>query len=245
MLTSISVTIENDYINGGVRIKSDSNINEIGDIASVVISRRPVLSSVWTDVYVIEVDSAEDLSFDLLDILTLSGTAYNYNIDLMPAGSIIPLESEVFYDIKFKFEGLFVGNFERFYVAGTNFRTETKQNMQVEYVTTLAGKYPYRVCNSDTNYATGTSSGLFLRLTDDKRSFVPDDNHEYSNEVLEFLCDGTSKILKTHDGQMWNVSIDANPNKVYSDYTGMNALQFSWTEIDSVPTSGMIRMAGE
>lgn len=245
MLNSISVSIENDYIHGGIRIKSTSNVNKIGDIASVVISRRPVSSSIWADVYVIEVNGAEDLSFDLLDILALSGTAYNYNIDLMPTGSIIPLESEVFYNIKFKFEGLFIGNFERFYVAGTNFKTETKRNMQVEYVTTLSGKYPYRVSNSETNYTTGSSSGLFLKLTDNQKSFEPDYNHSYSNEVLEFLCDGGSKILKTHDGQMWYVSIDGNPNKIYSDYEGMNALQFNWTEIGEVPASGMIRMAGE
>lgn len=245
MLNSITPSIENDFINGGIRLKSKAKVEDLGNIASIVISRRESSKSEWVKVYAKDIAHVEDLNFDLLDILTLSGITYNYSIDLMSVDSIVPLETEIFENIKSQFYGLLVGNFDKFYVAGTNFKTETKRNMQVEYVTTLAGRYPYRICNAETNYTTGSSSGLFLKLTENKKNFIPDDNNSYSNEVLNFLCDGTSKIIKTHDGQIWYVSIDGNPRKVYSEFLGLNALEFSWTEIGEIPQAGMVVMAGE
>lgn len=245
MLTTISVQIENDPYNGGIRIKAYPSTTSYGEVASVVISRKESSKRDWTDVYTIKVSSIKDLTFDLLDIVTKSGTEYSYNIELMSSDGIMPIESQMFENIKFKFEGLFIGNFSKCYVAGTNFKTETKRNTNVEYVNTLSGKYPYRVSNADTDYITGTSSGLFLKLSANRRSFEPDCNHSFSDEVLDFLCDGSNKILKTHDSQMWCVSIDSNPSKVYSDYHGMNSIQFAWTEIEQLPTSGMLRMVGD
>lgn len=240
MLTYIYINFENDPRNCGVKIQSFALKNRIDNISKIVISRKEVNSYSWKDIHVIDVNSVSDLTFECLDILTLSGKTYSYNVELMSSSSVMPIETELHEGITTHFEGLFVGDFEKYYVAGTNYKTETKRNMQVEYVTTLSGRYPFRISNADTNYTTGTSSGLFLKLDSTGKSFIPDDHHEYSNEVLDFLCDGNAKILKTHDGQAWYVSIDGNPNKVYSEFYGMNALQFNWTEIGELPTTGMV-----
>lgn len=245
MLTSISVQIENDPINGGIRIKSFPTSGSYNHLSSIVISRKEPDGLSFDEIFKIDVVNIGSLSFDLLDIVTRSGSKYTYSIDLMSSGNLMPVESGLFENIEFKFEGLFVGDFNQKYVAGTNFETDIKMNTNVEYVTTLSGRHPYRISNADTNYITGNSSGLFLRLTDDNKKFIPDYDHSFSNEVLYFLCNGSNKVLKTHDGQMWYVSIDANPSKIYSNFYGMNAIQFSWTEIDDLPTFGMLRMEGE
>lgn len=244
MLTLISVQIENDPHSCGIRIKSSLKTDTIENISSVVISRKEATKATWRDIYTIEVTKLGNLAFELLDISTKSGTEYIYNIDVYGKNSQLPIEFEQFDSIKCKFDSLYVGDTNKGYFAATNFKTETKRNTQVEYVTTLSGKYPHRISNSDTDYTTGTSTGLFLKLSEDKKRLEPDYDHSYSDEVLNFLCDGKNKIIKTHDGQIWYVSIDGSPNKVYSDYIGMNAIQFSWTEIGSVPTYGMVRMAG-
>lgn len=240
MLTYINVTIQNDPYKGGLVIKATPNVDDVGGIASIVIGRKRSDSTKWTEIHTISVTTIEDLSFELVDYITLSGVSYSYNFGIMDADSILPIESGTIENIKCTFEGLFVGNANAQYIAGSNFKTETKRNTQRQYVTTLAGRYPYAVSNADTNYTTGKSTGLFLRLTDDQKRFIPDNDHSYANEVLDFLIDDTAKIIKTHDGQAWYVSIDANPSETYSDFMGVHPISFNWTEIGELPNMGLV-----
>ena len=235
LLTSITVTVTNNPYLCGIEITSTANVESVGSITSVVINRSENDGS-YEVIKTIEVTDVADLTFDLLDASAKSGSQYEYSINLM-AGETIS-EFGVSDAVQCSFCGLFVGDSTGYYIAGTNFKTETKRNILREYVTTLAGRYPYAVSNADTNYTTGTSTGLFLQLTPDKKSFLPDTYHTYSNAVVDFLCNGNPKILKTHDGQAWYVSIDASPNVVYSDFTGNNAVQFSWTEVGELPMDG-------
>ena len=240
MLTYINVTIENNPYKGGLVVKSTSNVDNIGDVASIVISRKRSDSNKWEEIHTIPVAAIEDLSFELVDYITLSGVSYDYNFDIMDSAGLIPIEFGIIDNTKCSFEGLFVGNKNAQYIAGANFKTETSRNIQRQYVTTLAGRYPYAVSNADTNYTTGRSSGMFLKLADDLKRLIPDRDHSYASEVLYFLTDGTTKIVKTHDGQAWYVSIDASPKEVYSEFTGGHSIEFAWTEIGELPNIGLV-----
>ena len=239
MLTYINVTVENNQYRGGIEINSVANTENIGDVTSVKIWRKTEGETSWNELHTIEVSSVDDLNFGLFDILSVSGKKYSYGIDVMADNTIV--ESGLFDDIECDFQGLFIGNFDRQYVAGTNFKVDTTRNTSVEYVVTLSGRTPHSVSNANTNYSSGSASGLFLKLSDDKKKFVPDYDHSYSNEVLDFLTDYSYKILKTHDGQIWYVSIDANPSSPFNEhYTGMNQVQFNWTEVGDLPAFGMV-----
>lgn len=242
MLTSITVVVQNNPYLCGIELASAVNVQSVGDITSVVIYRKEG-EGVFEVVGEIEVTQLSDLTFDILDAGTKSGTPYTYSIDVMQGDTIA--EFQTYDPVLCAFEGLFIGNEEAYYIAGTNFKTETKRNIQREYVKTLSGRYPYAISNADTDYTSGTSTGLFLQLTQDRKKFLPDTYHSMSDRVIDFLCDGTPKILKTHDGQVWYVSIDASPNTVYSEFIGNNAVQFGWTEIDDVPLESLIYLTGE
>lgn len=239
MLTYIKITAQNNPYRGGIEIKSEANVDTLSNVTKIRIMRK-VTGGSWNEIQSIGVSSIDDLNFSLLDISTISGKSYSYSFDVMNGTSIV--ENGLTDYIPFSFEGLFVGNFDKQYVAGSNFSVDSVQrNTSKTYVTTLSGKYPYAVSNANSNYTTGTASGLFLELTDDKRKFVPDYNHSYSNSIVDFLTDGTYKILKTHDGQAWFVSIDQNVSLPSNEhYTGMNAVQFNWTEIGDMPVFGMV-----
>lgn len=239
-LSSVTITFSNNPYVGGIEIHSVANTEELGSINKMVILRRISGSTDWNEITTITISSVADLTFNKIDILTLSGIRYEYSVDLKNNDEI--LESEIADGIECWFDGLFIGDFETQYVAGTNFKTDYITNQSVEYVETLNSKYPYRVSNGISNYCTGTSEGLFLELTSDKKGFKPDTYHTYSDRVLDFLRDGGTKILKTHDGHGWCVAIDNQPTKVYSDFLGLNAISFKWTEINAFPTSGL---AGE
>jgi len=50
------------------------------------------------------------------------------------------------------------------------------------------------------------------------------------------LSDGTDKILKTSDGEVWYVSVDPGINITSDDhFIGSNKIEFNWTEIGDVP----------
>ena len=240
MLTKNQVEIKNDPFRGGIQITSHALTNDVSDVGYLSISRKMTGTFDWSSLHTMKISSANDFNFSCFDITAKSGYEYEYVIDIIGSDGASILEFWVSDAVKCSFRGLFVGDDNKQYMAGVNFKTETKMNTQVEYVTTLSGKYPYRIQNAETNYVTGVSSGLFLKLSDDKKRFVPDYNHSYSDEVLRFLCDGNSKIIKTHDGQGWYVSIDANASKVYSDFEGMNSISFNWTQISDLPPLGVV-----
>lgn len=239
MLTYMSATIENDPYNGGIRITGNKSGSSIGSIKKLVVSRKIYGTSSWTDIYTKNITNANDFNIALLDITAKPEYSYSYTISLN--GTNTTIEFQIYDNIKCVLDGLFVGNFDKQYVAYTNAETDTKKNNQVNYVVTLAGRTPYRVANSQVNYTTGSSSGLFTKLTVDKKKLVPDYNREYTNEILDFLTDGTAKILKTNDGDIWYVSIDDGANAGFNDrYFGMNGISFNWTEIGDVPPFGMV-----
>lgn len=240
MLTYINVSAQNEPFKGCIAIKSTSLTDNIGEASSIIVSRKCYNDTDWSVIRTVSLDSAESLSFELFDYSVKSGTSYSYNFDIMKENDIVPIESGMIENIDFTLDGLFVGNSQKQYIACSNFKTEVSRNNSVEYAMTVASKYPYAISNSALNYSTGKSSGLFMHFDDNMRRFVPDNDHSYATEILDFLTDGTPKIIKTHAGQIWYVSINANPKELYSDYIGMHLIEFSWTEIGELPISELV-----
>lgn len=239
MLTYITVDISNNMYRGGIEISATKNKDSLGNATAIKISRKAKNKPGWFDVYTQQLETVDDLSFNLFDITTICGITYSYSFDVMAGNGII--ESGTIEDVQCWFEGLFVGDFIKQYVAGSNYTTDVKRNREVAYVTTLGSRTPYRVSNGLANYSTGSSSGLFLRLTDDKKGFVPDVDHSFCDEVVEFLSDGNGKVLKTHDGQAWYISIDGAIDIPFNErFGGMNSVSFNWTEIGDIPAFGMV-----
>ena len=242
MLSLLSVTIANNPYNGSIDIEAKPVASSVENTFSITISRRESSGGAWVDIYKKNIATRKDMNFKLSDILAVCGTYYHYNISVYNGNSLV--ESQMWENVQCNFDGLFVGDFNKVYVAGSNFKTDYKINRIVEYVTTLASKYPFAVSNADVNYVTGTTTALFLPVTSDGRKFERDWYSKYTDEVMDFLRDGNEKIIKTHDGHIWYVMINGDPQQVNGGYWGANDIQFSWTEIGSVPTSGMLE-AGE
>lgn len=240
MLSYLKASIKSNPYVGSIEIEIAPNKDVFENTFSMTISRRKVEGGSWTDIYNREISSTEEAKMKLIDILAVSGTKYHYNIDIYEGDSFI--ESQLYEDIQCQLDGLFVGDFNKVYVAGSNFKTDFQVNRIVEYVTTLASRYPYAVSNAAVNYITGTSTALFLPLTEDNRKFERDYYSKYTDEVLSFLRDGNEKILKTHDGHIWYILIDANIQQINSGFWGANDIQFAWTEIGEVPQYGLLEV---
>lgn len=252
----LTVTINNDPYLGGIKITTVADPEQIEDISTIsrlTIDKAKseegrdsggnIIEDAWHQIYEKEILAVEDLNNELLDIYTVNNTSYDYTVRLWDDTGENPVTIETYPidDNEFWFDGLLVGNTNKAYLAGTNWEVSKQLNTQAEYVSTMSGKYPFRVTNADTCYYSGGASGLFLKVTDDKHSFIPDYDHKYSKEVVEFLADHTEKILKTSEGEAWFVTI-ANVVTASSNerYTGMNGVEFNWTEIGEVPNNGLV-----
>lgn len=228
------MTFENDPYLGGIKITSTKKKSSIGSVTEVKIYRKSLGQS-WEYLKSIEISSANDLNFSFLDIAVASGKDYMYYVDILADTSIV--ETQTYDAVSCWFEGLFIGNDTGSYMAGTNVEINETINTQVEYVTTLSSRTPFRVSNTNVNYSTVDVSALFMKLSDDKKKFIVDKSYDYLNKVIAFLTDGTGKIIKYEDGRIWYASIDAAIVKPFNDrYIGNNGVQFSFTEIGDVPT---------
>lgn len=210
----------------------------LGYIAYMFVYRRVHgVGNTYSKIYEKPITSLDDLNVTEKDIISNSGATYDYYIELADSNTseYNVLEFDTVSNVESWFQGLFVGNYEKQYVAHLSCSTSVTRNTESKYVTTLLGRTPYVVSNSNLNYSTGSSQGLFSRL-DNNNQPIAELTDEYRNEVVDFLTDGTDKILKTSTGGIWLVSIDPQINIEPDDnYLGFNIISFDWTEIDDVP----------
>lgn len=237
MLTKINVSIQDDPFEGGIVITSTANISTLRGITAIRFSRKKSDEWSWTTVHTVPVTFLSDLNFKLLDYLIMGGHTYSYSIDVLNGDAIV--EMDIIENIPCTSDCLFIGNQSQHFLARADFKTTINRNRSVAFVETLRGKYPYMVSNSELDYVSGTTTGLFLELDDGKHSLKPDLYHEYTDRVMDFLCDGTNKILRTHDGHIYNIGIEGNPKENYSEFWGASAIEFNWREIGDVPETGM------
>lgn len=241
MLTSISVTVTPNTRTGMINISSVAAVSRVGDISRITISRKESGGTRFTVVKTIDVSALSDLTFELADISGISGKSYDYAVYVYGSDTIIPAEQDLFQNNKCVVDGLFIGDETAQYLAVANFKTEHIRNIEVEHVATLSGRLPYRISNADTNYESGKSSGLFMYIQG--CTLVPDYYHTLSKEILDWLTDGNNKILKTHDGQAWVVSIDNKPAETYNEFLGAQTIEFDWVEIGELEDEELVEVS--
>lgn len=240
MISFLNIEVSNNPYNCCIELHFTTTLQYISGFNKIDILRKEGDSISWRKVYSRNVSEASDLDFTVLDLLTLPGKIYTYSVDIRN-DTEIPTLSQTLDPVECWYEGMFIGNANYQFVAGTNFQVSPKLNTVVEYVNTLGSRTPYRVSNAETCYYTGDASGLFLRLTPDKKRFVPDYDHTYSISVADFLSYGEDFILKTPEGQIWLVAADKVIDlKNNERFLGMNEVEFSWTETGDLPLAWVV-----
>lgn len=237
-LSSVAMEIVNNPIKGYVEYVSTKQENPSEEIMYVLIYRKKHNTDQdYIRVYEKVIVSLDSLTFTDYDITARSGTSYDYLIELTDgneAGYQV-IEYGRVENVTCWFDGLFIGNDEKQYLAPLNCSTSYARNTQANYVMTLNGRTPYRISNANTNYATGQSSALFAMLDEHNQPVVAG-AREYVEEAIDFLTDGTQKVLKTSDGDAWYVSVDSTVNVPSNDhYIGLDMIDFSWTETGDLP----------
>lgn len=224
-----------------VRISCTATAGSIGSISSVVLKRR-YTNSTWTTILTKSVSSLSDLTFIYDDVCVRSGYSYDY-IVIPRIGTIEQVG--VMASCSCKFTGIYIGDDTGSWVALFNSEYTKQKNKQVAYITPLSGKYPRVVSNADTDYMTGSVTGLFLPVGDDCEPDVAN-AYVYKNAVLDMLNNKKPKLLKLYNGDAWVVSIDQGVKENSSRFEGASTISFNWTEIAALdtPPSSLVTNAG-
>lgn len=240
MIDFMTITAENNIHTCCIEIRFSTTLASISGFDKIAVNKKVNGTTTWKKIYEKEVSDRDDLFFTLSDLLVIPYNSYVYSVDLI-LGSNPPSLTQMLDPVECSYEGLFVGNSDKQFIATASYETEAKLNTQVQYVNTLNGRTPYRVSNAETCYYTGSSSGLFLEVDMNTGKLIPDNNHMRSVSVADFLTDGTDKLLKTEEGQIWYVSIDETVDLPFNDrYMGMNGVQFNWTEVGDLPLAWVV-----
>lgn len=256
----IQGTIKNNERHGILTIECTQVSSDLGGANNIVVYKKCTSLNTsgfqnedntnWFMVAKADIANRNEIDFAYNDFMVKSGVKYDYHIDLRIGESIIDMVDlsavcrfngiSVCYQKSVTVEAEGTGieqKYNTWAVISTEFGSKShamkfdiKKNMDVQYVKTLKGKYPIRINNSDQNYYSGSCTGLFMP-TEECGAPTTDGANAYKEYVMEFLCDGTEKILRTGSGKAMIVSIDGTPSEDWSEYNGLSTITFSWTQI--------------
>jgi len=185
----------------------------LSEIDALVIKRRKVGKFDWVALYKKDISAVDDLSFIFVDKTAQSNQEYEYCIVPLMSGD----SSEGEYNINTvtsSFDGLFlIGSDNTFNTILDTEITGIKRNKTSSVQATLGRKYPYVISNGSSNYLTGKATGTFIEFIESTCSWDIDNGWRYRQDLMDFLTDGTQKILKYHDGRIWLVNIESDPSE--------------------------------
>lgn len=225
-------------------------------ITNLLVKRQDTsgTSGKWLTLYSQPITQASDMDFTYIDFLNQHGKTYRYALVplLTQQQGDVDVEIEGGYtvsdDVLSVFDGVFIANSNgsQKLKANTEYG-ELETNQDVGVLTTIGGKYPFVVSNSNLNYHSGSISALI----------VPSDFYtsgdlgrldivERREAIEQFLTDKTAKILKDWNGNIWLITFVENVEVSFVDDYGMGlgTLSAKWVEIGDVDDQTDLQQTG-
>lgn len=199
------------------------------NVDMVRIKRRKVGELQWVTIWQQDINSTEDLDFDIVDYAARSGYEYEYSCVPVVAGVEGSAQG---FRVMSEFDGLFLAESDVAFGSLFDTKITSQRNSPVSVVNTINRRYPYVIRNSANNYESGSATAFFAEYNSDVDDVDAANGWVYRNKLKDFLFDGKPKIMKFRDGRMWLVSISSP--QVTDEEAGHEWLvhtNFEWTEI--------------
>lgn len=231
-----TLTLENLPMSGAVKITAVTTGTSPGTVNNVKIRRRYNGTTIWTTIATVQIAVKADFSFVAFDYGCKSGRKYDYA--LFPAtGDSYGIG--VINTVDCTLSGLFIGDKKGQFVAMGSPNCSATKNGNATIIKPLYSRFPHEIRNGDSNYSTGTASGLFLPIIDGCK-FTRIGSRELKDRVIELLCNGRKKILKMPDGRAWWVAVGNNVSESSDTPQDASELSFDWTEIADFETEHLV-----
>lgn len=170
----------------------------------------------------------EKLKFIRFDRYVATGFDYEY--------AIIPITNNVegnynINSITPRFDGIFILTKAQIFNSLFDIDIQVTKNHPTNTVNTIEGKYPFVVSHSKNNYYSGNVSATFVEVDQNECALKTKDGYSYRKTLLNFLCDGSPKILKLYTGEVFLIMVTENPQENRLQYSDKVTTSFSFTEI--------------
>ena len=220
----------------------DFSVNSLSQITGIEVYRScATLGETGRIVGRISINSTADLNFKFADYYTASGMRYDYTCYPVIGGTWgVGCSGGALC----KFVGMFIGNLDEQYACHLNPECTPVLNFNMNYVQTFHATYPHAISNGNLRHYTGTARGIFLE-TDNDCNFLIDTATQYRRKLEAFLANKQAKVLKTGNGDMWTVQINGKVQEEETQYQGVGATSFEWTQIGDAPSYGIVVMTGD
>jgi len=171
------------------------------------------------------------LNFCLLDYSARSCREYEYrNVIVSNTNYIGPAVA-----VTTRFDGVLIASKKKCYISLLNPEYTLQRDFNVAYVKPYNRKYPHAIHNGLANSNKGTVKGIFNPISPD--CMIEMKYADYADDFIDFLSDGTPKLIKTFDGHAWYAEIDTPVKREYDKVIGIVNISFSWTEVAEVPSN--------
>lgn len=220
--TILHAKFNDDLYAGNVNFGIDNTTN-------VLVKRREKGTFKWLPIFDIPVlGDIKNLDVDVVDRYARCNTDYEY--------AIVPIINgkEGSYNIgviRSEFDGLHL--IDPTGACHSAFRSEwqiTKNRPSVK-TASLGSKYQYVLYNSKNNFYTGTITTTFVKTNPELCTIPEPETLDYSMEVMEFLTNGRTKILKLENGQIYMVEIGDNPSLSATEHPFLPETAFDWMQV--------------
>lgn len=198
----------------------------------IVIKTREKGTFDWKTIYTIPIE--KDSDFNFVKVYPFSPN-YSDN-EYMLISQINGIEnSYVITECKTEFDGLFIADKDNIY--GTIFNitpTDITRNVNNTKLEMLNDKYPTVFTNSETNYISGNTSGCFLKVNADTCQVDVEGGMKYRKELLDWLTNNKTKILKLEDGKTYMIKVVGSPTDSYDGHQDLRRTSFEWVEVGDI-----------
>ena len=136
------------------------------------------------------------------------------------------------------FDGIYIfdgGDDGESYCSHAEYDNPIQRNKPTTVIPTLGRRRPFTVSNGLIEYDSGNVSGLFTPMDWSNNTIDLDRNAYYRDELMQFLTNGTVKLLKIGNGRIWLMRPTSEAITEESITTTANGdiskITFEWTEI--------------
>ena len=220
--TELDCDFENNISGGNVTFT-------LKQITSVKVKRRKKNTFDWVTLKEFPITTYDELTFIKKDYLSPTNEEFEYAIVPMLNG----VEGNyVIKSIETNYDGVFITNGESAYklYSGVTFSSQSRSN-ETGMLNPIGSKYPIIVSNSSIDYNSGTTQGNLLGTNfENTRKLDRINIAQQTKDFVNFLKDGTTKIIKDWNGNIYMVAISGDVSYTTDLVSGISNISFSWVE---------------
>ncbi len=220
--TLLSADFDNDFTAGN----KDFNLLKTDHI---VVRRREKDKQKWITLYIKEMNTVDDFNIHFVDKYARADAEYEYKVSSYLNGVE---NTVVIKNVYSEFEGFYITDKDCLYGTIYNMdNCDTTRNITTQLLALLNSKYIDVISNSETNYDSGTISGVFMDYDGKTDSLNTQTTYSYREDIKERLSNKKPLILKVQDGRIWMIKVTGEISDNNDGHIDLRRIGFSWAEI--------------